>query len=1132
MGDTGNFEFLAAHDELLVRLAQTAEASFVPDPNTTMVKLRQLGEALAKDIAARIGVEIDSQTKQIDLLNELRFRIDLDKNVLDAFHEVRKLGNQATHDFSSSSHRDAKKALKIAWMLSTWFHLRFGGDKAKGFKRKPFIDPVDPSLQVRELEDRIRTLEKAQQRNSERLKVADALQVAQKEIVEAERLRANKMASEKEVWEALATESEQKLVALANTTGQKYHETAEAFNKRDKNEQAEILQSLTHAPLDLSEAETRLLIDQQLMNAGWLADTENHTFAKGARPELNVCQAIAEWPTTTGPADYILFDGLVPVAVVEAKRKSKNVYDAIGQAKRYASGFDAKDACELGSSFGEFKVPFVFSTNGRPYLRQLEQESGIWFLDVRDTSNHRRALQGWYTPEALRERLRTTIAESERKLQEMDFAYDFTLRPYQINAIQAVEQSIQDGDSTSLVAMATGTGKTKTAIALVYRLLKSERYRRILFLVDRSALGEQAADSFNETRMENLNTFADIFDVKDLTTKTPDSDTKVHIATVQGMVKRVLYSENPTERPSISQYDCIVVDECHRGYLLDREMSDTEIKFRSQEDYVSKYRSVIEYFDAYKIGLTATPALHTSEIFGQPVYNYTYTEAVVDGFLIDHEPPIRIVTKLARDGIHYQVNEEVQIYDAATNQVNLFNTPDELEFDVAKFNRSVITEPFNRAVVKHLIENDLIDPYLESKTLVFCVTDKHADLVVKLFKEVCADYHGEIQDDAIQKITGQSDKPLQKIRYFKNDRLPNIAVTVDLLTTGVDIPKITNLVFMRRVNSRILFEQMLGRATRRCDEIGKETFRIFDAVDIYDKLEKSNTMKPVATDPNLTFTKLEQELANSTDAEFTKLVRDQFTAKLHRKQRHLTEEQSANFEAVAGQAPEEFLNDLQGMNVKEVVDWFIQHPGLGEILDAKFGVTSKPIVISDHEDEVVDVRYGYGDNVKPEDYLDAFSKFVNANSNRMPALQLLIQRPWELTRRSLKEVALELEKNSFREQDLKTAWKDVKNEDIAARIMGFIRQAAIGEALVPWEKRVDTALKTILALRDWSTPQKKWIEAIAKQTVATTIVDNRALDNGVLKDQYGGLRRANKLFDDQAEDILNKFRKALWPEQA
>jgi len=401
-------------------------------------------------------------------------------------------------------------------------------------------------------------------------------------------------------------------------------------------------------------------------------------------------------------------------------------------------------------------------------------------------------------------------------------------------------------------------------------------------------------------------------------------------------------------------------------------------------------------------------------------------------------------------------------------------------------------------------------------------------MVVKLFHEVCAEYHGEIEDDAIQKITGQSDKPLEKIKYYKNDRLPNIAVTVDLLTTGIDVPKITNLVFLRRVNSRILFEQMLGRATRRCDEIGKETFNIFDAVDIYDKLQATSSMKPVATDPKLTFTKLETELSNSKDDDFTELARDQFLAKLQSKRRHLTEKQQHQFETVTGQTPEGFIKDLKSMGVKDITNWFVQHQGLGEILDAKLGQTTTPVVISGHKDEVIDVRHGYGDNQKPEDYLSAFNSFVNANSNRLAALELVIKRPWELTRRNLKEVAMELEKNSFREQDLKAAWQDVKNEDIAARIMGFIRQSALGEPLKPWEDRVNEALQIILALKDWTTPQKNWLEAIAKQTIATTIVDNKALDNGILKDQQGGLRRANKLFDNKAEQVLETFHKALW----
>ena len=201
--------------------------------------------------------------------------------------------------------------------------------------------------------------------------------------------------------------------------------------------------------------------------------------------------------------------------------------------------------------------------------------------------------------------------KSHQQLASEPLQYDFQLRPYQQSAIRAIEKGIADGRREMLVAMATGTGKTKTCIALIYRLLKAQRFRRILFLVDRSALGEQAANAFKDTRMENLQTFADIFGIKELEEQKPDSETAVHIATVQGMVQRVLYPSEDTAAPAVDQYDCIVVDECHRGYLLDRELSDTELTFRSFDDYISKYRRVLDYFDAVKIGLTATPALHT-----------------------------------------------------------------------------------------------------------------------------------------------------------------------------------------------------------------------------------------------------------------------------------------------------------------------------------------------------------------------------------------------------------------------------------------------------------------------------------------------------------------------------------------
>lgn len=1130
-----NFEFLKHHDELLVRLAQTAEACFVPDPNTTLVKMRQLGEELAKTIASRVGVNSGREVKQVELLRELDYQLRLDRQIKDAFHTLRKLGNPATHDITSASHRDAHKSLQVGHALSAWFHITFGGDKAKGFKISAFIKPQDPSEKVRELEEALLEQQKKVKTTEDRIAQAEQLKEIEAQKAEAERKRAEEMAAESKTWEEVATEYESTIDDYRDKMDAANVMYKASFLQQAPQEQAATIQRVEKSTLQLSEAETRVLIDEQLIEAGWHADTENLRFSKGAQPIANENRAIAEWPTDSGPADYVLFMGLTPVAVIEAKKSAKNVYSAIDQAKRYAKGLHEKQVFTIETTYGEFKVPLVFATNGRPYLKQLEQESGTWFLDVRDNTNRRRALKGWYTPAEIKTYLRQTPQKAEAELDDMGFDYNLTLRDYQKDAIRSIETAIKSGSTTALVAMATGTGKTKTAIAMVYRLLKSERFRRILFLVDRSALGIQATDDFCEVRLENLNTFADTFDVMGMEQNkpvkpTPDDDTKVHVATVQGLVKRILYPSDNDSKPGVGQYDCIVVDECHRGYLLDRELSDTEILFRDQKDYQSKYRSVIEYFDAFKIGLTATPALHTTDIFGAPVFTYSYTEAVLDGFLNDHLPPIRIHTKLADQGISYKIGEEVKAYNPENNEIESYQTPDELNFDISHYNRRVVAPEFTKVVTKWLIESDAIDPYSPAKTLIFCVTDKHADQVVEALKDTVENYHGEVEDDVIQKITGASDKPLDKIRSYKNDRLPNIAVTVDLLTTGVDVPSICNLVFLRRVNSRILFEQMLGRATRLCPEIGKGPFRIYDAVDIYKQLEKVNTMKPVVTKVDITFSELEQEIAHSDAADLQELATKQFIAKLQVKKNYLSDEQAETFETIVGQTPSDFAKQLRTMPLADVADWFVQHPGLGELLDSRVqgaGQGTTPVVIHEGDDEFIKTTTGYGDGQKPEDYLNAFNSFVNANSNRMTAIQTVVNKPWELSRQSLKELAVELEQNSFREKDLQTAWQEVKNEDIAARIIGFIRQAAIGEALIPWEDRVDNALENILASQAWPTPQKQWLELIAKQMKATTIVDEPALDQGIFKTK-GGTKRANKLFDQPILKVLEDFKRALW----
>ena len=677
--------------------------------------------------------------------------------------------------------------------------------------------------------------------------------------------------------------------------------------------------------------------------------------------------------------------------------------------------------------------------------------------------------------------------------------------------------------------MATGTGKTKTCIALIYRFLKAQRFGRVLFLVDRSALGEQAVNAFKDTRMESLQTFADIFGIKELGEQAPDSDTAVHIATVQGMVKRTLYPGEDVNPPAVDQYDCLVVDECHRGYLLDRELSDTELGFRSYDDYISKYRRVLDYFHAYKIGLTATPALHTTEIFGPPVYTYSYREAVIDGYLVDHEPPIQITTELSQGGIVWKVGEEVSVYNAQRGEIDLFTTPDEIKLEVGDFNRKVITESFNRVVCEFLAHE--LDPALQQKTLIFCVNDAHADLVVDLLKRAFQNQYGDVEDDAVVKITGAADKPLQLIRRYKNERTPNVAVTVDLLTTGVDVPQICNIVFLRRVNSRILYDQMLGRATRLCDEIGKETFRIFDAVKIYHALQNLTAMQPVVVQPAITFTRLAGELAEVTIDEERILARDQFIAKLQRKKRHLRETIAQDFETCAGMPPDTFIQKLKTMPLDEIATWFTENGDLGVILDRKTAARNAPVFISEHHDQLVGTERGYGQATRPEDYLEKFSEFIRAQRNEIPALVTVLTRPRDLTRRQLRELALELDRAGFSEANLAMAWREARNQDIAARIIGHIRQAAIGDPLVPYEQRVDNALQKMLASRSWTTPQRQWLQKLAAQTTANLIVDREAFDDPdlIFKREGGGFSRLDRIFDGKLQEVLSTFNESLWP---
>ena len=1127
-----NFGHLVEVVPLLALEGAKAERYVFSDPITALFKLRHFAEVLAQEVAASTGLYASTEEPQVDLLRRLKDAGIIDFEVADLFHALRKAGNLAVHE-NVGTQRDALHGLRIAWKLGTWFQRAF---KDKNFKSGPFVPPPDPRQAEYALKEELAQL---------RQTLADhEAQVANLEATAKEQaeLRARAKAEAKTAYEDLAVALE-----LAGETEAKAARLEAEFKAKLAVVQAEaaaapqakavaLVQQAKDATahLYLDESETRLLIDAQLVAAGWEADTVAISYRAGVRPTKGKNLAIAEWPTSSGPADYVLFAGLVPIAVVEAKRKAKDVVGAIEQSKRYSRDYNyAAVALAEGAPWGKYNVPFLFATNGRPFLRQIKTKSGIWFLDARRPTNHPRPLEGWYTPEGLQDLLGQDHDKAEAKLKTEPSNY-LPLRDYQHEAIAAVEAAIASGKQDMLLAMATGTGKTRLALCLIYRLIKAGRFRRVLFLVDRTALGDQAHSAFKDVRLENLQALTDIYDVKGLGDLKPEPDTRLHVATVQGMVKRLMFPSDAEMPVPVDWYDCVVVDECHRGYSLDQEMSDTQLQYRSEADYISKYRRVLDHFDAVRIGLTATPALHTTEIFGAPIYEYGYRKAVIDGNLVDHEPPIRIRTHLNQHGIHWATGEEVAVFNTASSQVELFETPDEIDIEVEGFNTQVITEPFNQVVCDFLAKE--IDPSLPGKTMIFCATDAHADLVVTLLKGAFADQYGAVEDDTVMKITGAADKPLDKLRLYKNERLPKVAVTVDLLTTGIDVPQITNLVFIRRVKSRILYEQMMGRATRLCDDLfgpgkHKEVFRIYDAVDLYKALEPYTAMKPVVTRPHLTFVQLVAELLTVPDEAHKQAVLDEIVVKLQAKKRRLKGPHAESFSTLAGMDPANVIGLLKGQDTAKAIDFFKTHGDVAPFLD-KFRLNEgRSVLVSEHEDEFLDTERGYGDATRPEDYLAGFKAYIEANQNALAALLVVTQRPRDLTRKQLRELRLKLDQAGYPESSLRTAWAQVSNQDIAASIIGFIRQQALGSPLMPYEQRVDRALQRVLGSQVWTLPQRQWLDRIAKQLKAEVVVDRDALEHGEFK-THGGFVRLNKVFDGKLEQVLGTLHEELWRDAA
>lgn len=856
------------------------------------------------------------------------------------------------------------------------------------------------------------------------------------------------------------------------------------------------------------------------------------------QPSLDIASltnhAVEEYPTDNGPADYALFVNGKLLGILEAKKVSIDPKNVLEQAKRYSRGI-----CNSTGKWNGYGVPLLFSSNGE----------FIWFLDVRNPLNLSRPVSNFYSPSALEEIFnREEIThETFDKLK----TENPRLRYYQQNAISNIETAIVNRQRKMLVAMATGTGKTFTLVSLIYRLLETKHFKRILFLVDRRALAAQAVRefiSFSTPKGNKLNQEYEVYSQRfkkedfdenekfdptvlpsEYLTHPDETKTFVYVSTIQRMTVNLFGWENSFEQDPndpeyeeeaekyetpipINAFDLIIADECHRGYTAHE---------------AAIWRDTLDHFDAIKIGLTATPALHTTAYFGAPVYRYTTEQAIMDGFLVDYEP-IRITSNVLMNGAFLKEGEQVGIVNTEFGSERLDNLEDEREFSSAQIEKDITSPETNKKIIEKIAKYAL--KFEEEnghfpKILIFASNDiqfvSHADQIVTICKEVF-----NRGDDFVQKITGNPnvDRPLQKIREFRNRPNPKIVVTVDMLSTGVDIPALEYVVFMRPVKSRILWVQMLGRGTRLCPEINKDHFTVFDCFG-GTLIEYFKDTTEFSFDPpqreSLTYEQIINNIYQNVNRDYYSRV---LIKRLRRIEKSTTPEGIQQFTVLVEEPFTQFVGNLQTkirtdfnntmkiIRNKDFIEYLYSYPRptkeFWKGYEIHDDVTSEEMILGE----------------KPVDYLDSFSKFVKENPEQILAIKILLEKPKDWNPEALNELRGKLKKNKFTEKDLQRAHKLVYNKSLAD-IISMVKHAAVDQLpILTAAERVKNAVAKVIEGEKFTYEQMSWISLIEQHLIQNISIDETDLQNAPAFIQIGGIGKARKLFGkEHLKQLIEEF---------
>ncbi len=934
------------------------------------------------------------------------------------------------------------------------------------------------------------------------------------------------------------------------------------------------------APNQNPEQIARDRIDEMLRASGWVVQSKNEI-------DFSVSKGIAvrEYQTSVGPADYVLFVDQQPLAIIEAKKESEG--HRLTVVEEQSQNYAQADLKYFKSTEG---IPFVYESTG----------TVTRFTDYRDPKSRSRNIFWFHQPETLLEWFR--IGNSLRqRLQELPNLDTDGLRPAQIKAINELEKSFKANKPRALIQMATGAGKTYTAATFVYRLLKFAKAKRILFLVDTKNLGEQAEQEFMAYQPKDDNRkFTELYNVQRLTSSYVASDSQVCISTIQRMYSILkgeeltddAETENPNEQSSwlqkklsekdpvpvdynskvpIEQFDFIIIDECHRSIY-------------------NLWKQVLDYFDAFLIGLTATPDKRTFGFFNENVVSeYTYEESVLDGVNVPYEI-YSIKTEISQNGSVIESGWYVDRRDKLTRAKRWQQEDEDTEYRRNDLDKAVVNVSQIRNIIKEYkraLETTIYPDrrnddgsYEVPKTLIFAKTDSHADDIIQMVREE----FGE-GNDFCKKVTYKIDEdPKSVLNRFRNDYHPRIAVTVDMIATGTDVKPLEVLLFMRDVKSANYFEQMKGRGTRTINDDklqlvsktarNKNHFVIVDAIGA--TKSKKTDSRPLERQPSVSMKDLlgavtmgvkEEDvflsLANRlirldrqiTDKEREHLVELSGGKDLKQITRELIEAFDPDkIEALSqtklADVPEQDLTPQKIENARtEAQQELAKKASLnfnGKLNEYIDNVRRQHDQIIDHInlDTVTKSEWDTTSVDKAQGLIQDFKAYMETHKDEIKALSIYYNQPYNrrnITFKMIKEIMdqLRMDQPSLAPlhvwqayQTLGETQSDAPKDELTALVSLIRKVCGIDHTLKPFDKTIDENFKKWVFQQNagqhnrFTPEQMDWLRMIKDHVTSSYHIEMEDLDYTPF-DAQGGRGKMYQLFGNEMEEIINELNEVL-----